>query len=227
MKIIYISIIISLIALSASSQQLWLGAEGQKFYDEFVNRQAVKGEMESYEGSPYMDEEFTEASITSSENEVFEKVPLRYNIYNDIFEVQMEDAVYKLRRGGIVSEVSLPGHSFIYSPYDYLSSEEEGYLELLAKGNYTLYKKYRVIFKKAEPAQPFMDAKPAMFQKRDALFFIAQDNDQPVFIKNKRSLEDIAGEKGKALKEFIKDTRLKIRNEEDIIKAVKFLNEMK
>ncbi|MBS0011908.1 MAG: hypothetical protein KFF49_10890 [Bacteroidales bacterium] len=226
MNRIYISIIISLIALSASSQQLWLGAEGQKFYDEFINRQAVKGEMESYEGSPYMNEEFTESSITSSENDVFEKVPLRYNIYNDVFEVEMEDAVYKLRRGGMVAEVSLPGHSFIYSKYDYLSSEGEGYLELLVRGNYTLYKKYRVIFKKAEPAQPYMDAKPAMFQERDPLFFIAQGDDQPVFIRNNRSLEDIAGKKGKALKDFIRDKRLKIRNEEDIVRVVQFLNNM-
>ena len=182
--------------------------------------------MGNYEGSPYMDDEFTEASITSSENQVFEKVPLRYNVYNDLFEVQMEDAVYNLRRGGIVSNVKLPGHSFIYSKYEYLSTEGEGYLELLARGTYTLYKKHQVVFKEAEPAQPYMDPKPAMFQHRDPLFFIAHKENKPVFIKNKRSLLKIAGENEKSLKNFLNDSSLKIRDEEDIIKAVEFLNNL-
>ncbi|MDT8400156.1 MAG: hypothetical protein RQ743_00550 [Bacteroidales bacterium] len=226
MKKIYLSIVISIIALSATSQNLWLGAEGQRFYDELLNRQAVKGEIGNYEGSPYMEEGFTEASITSSENQVFEKVPLRYNAYYDLFEVQMEDAVYNLKPGGIVSEVKFPGHHFIYSKYDYLSTEGEGYLELVTKGSYSLFKKHQVVFKEAEPAQPYMDPKPAMFQDRDPLFFIAHGENPPVFINNKRSLFEIAGDKEKVLKNFFNERKLKIRNEEDIVKAVEFLNNM-
>lgn len=226
MKKLYTMAVLLSLLITSTAQNLWLGAEGQRFYDELLTRKALKGETGSWEGSPYMNEEFTDASIKSSDNKVFEKVPLRYNVYYDLFEVQMEDAVYNLKRGGIVSEVKLPGHSFIYTKYDYLSTEGEGYLEILSMGAYTLLKKYQVVFKEAEPAQPYMDAKPAMFQHRDPLFFIAHGDNQPVFIKNKRSLFEIAGDKEKAINDYIKDKRLQIKNEEDIIKAVEFLNNM-
>lgn len=226
MKKLYALAFLLSLVITSTAQNLWLGAEGQRYYDELLTRKALKGETGSYEGSPYMDEEFTEASIKSSDNQVFEKVPLRYNVYYDLFEVQMEDAVYNLKRGGIVTEVKLPGHYFIYTEYDYLSTEGEGYLELVSMGDYSLYKKYQVVFKEAEPAQPYMDAKPAMFQHRDPLFFIARGDQQPVFIKNKRDLFELAGDKEKVLKDYIKDRRLQLRNEEDIIKAVEFLNNM-
>ncbi len=224
MKKLFIGIVISFMAFAATAQNLWLGAEGQRFYDELLNRKAIKGEIENYEGSPYMDEEFTAATIKSSDNQAYEKVPLRYNVYYDLFEVQIEDIVYNLKRGGIVSEVSFPGHSFIYSEYEYLSTEGEGYLELVEKGTYTLYKKYQVVFKEAEPAQPYQDPKPAMFQERDPLFFISYNENLPVFIKNKNGLLDIAGENEKVLKDFIKDNGLKVRDEDDMVKAVEFLN---
>lgn len=227
MKKLYVSIIISFIAFSAISQNLFLGAEGQKFYEEFLMRKAVKGEAESYEGSPYLSEEFTEATVTSSENQVFEKVPVRYNVYYDLFEVQLENEVYNLKRGGIVSRVNLEGHSFIYSKYNYQSTDREGYLELILEGKYTLYKQLLVVFKEAEPAQPYQDPKPAKFQGRDPLFYIAFGDNDPVFIKNMKNLLGIAGDNEKALKDFIKDNRLRVRNEEDMIKAVEFLSEIK
>lgn len=212
--------------MTMAAQNLWLGAEGQKYYDELIMRRAARGEIESYEGSPYMNEEFKKATVISSEDMVFEKVPIRYNVYYDLFEVQLEEGIYNLRRGGIVSKVNLEDHRFIYSTYDYLSSEGEGYLELVMEGEYTLYKQHQVVFKEAEPAQPYQEAKPAKFEGRDPLFYIAHGDKQPVFIRNRRSLLDIAGEKEKTLKDFIKDERLKIRNEEDMVRAVEYLNSL-
>ncbi|MEA1888118.1 MAG: hypothetical protein U9N72_13010 [Bacteroidota bacterium] len=226
MKTIYLSIFLLFCTITLSAQNLWLGAEGQKFYDELIIRKAARGEIESYEGSPYMNEEFQEATITSSEDLVFENVPIRYNVYYDLFEVELEEGIYNLRRGGIVSKVNLEDHRFIYSTYDYLSSEGEGYLELVMEGEYTLYKKHQVVFKEAEPAQPYQEAKPARFEGRDPLFYIAHGDNQSVFIRNRRSFLDIAGEKGKALKDFIKDERLRIKNEEDMLKAVEYLNSL-
>jgi hypothetical protein len=207
MKTIYLGIFLMACTVSLTAQNLWLGAEGQRFYDELVMRKAVKGEVESYEGSPYMDEEFTEATIVSSKDQVFNKVPLRYNIYYDLFEVQMDEGIFNLNRGGVVTKVDLQGHTFIYTAYDYQSIEGEGYLELIIEGKYTLYKQYQIVFREAEPAQPYQEAKPAMFQERDPLFYIACNDNRPVFIKNKRSLEEIAGDNEKDLRILSRTTR--------------------
>jgi len=227
MKTIYLGIFLMACTVSLAAQNLWLGAEeGQKFYDELIIRKALQGDDASYEGSPYMDEEFAEATIVSSENTVFKKVPLRYNVYYDRFEVQLDEGVFNLKPGGVVSKVNLQGHNFIYITYDYQSTEGEGYLELITEGRYTLYKQHKIIFKKAEPAQPYQEAKPAMFQERDPLFYVKYGDNQPLFIKNKRDLEEIAVDNEKALKDFIKDNRIKVRDEEDMVKVVEFLNEL-
>ena len=227
MKKIYISLIIILVAFTASAQNLWLGAEGQKFYDELLIRKALKGEVEDYEGSPYMDEEFTEAIVISSDSNIYKGVPLRYNVYNDLFEVKLEDGAYALKRGVIVCEVIMGDHSFIYTLYDYQSVEKEGYLEIIAEGEYSLLKQYQVVFKQAEPVKPYQDARPAIFQTRDPLLYISHGDSKPVFVRNKKYLLDIAGDKGKALNDFMKDNKLKMRSQEDMIKAVEFLNSLK
>jgi len=227
MRKIFIGLIIFLFAFSASAQNLWLGAEGQKFYDELLLRKSLKGEYGKYEGSPFLNEEFGEATVISSENEVFEKVPLRYNVYSDLFEVELEEGVYNLKRGGMAARVKLDDRDFVFTFYDYQSTEREGYLEVLIEGYYSLYKKYQIVFQEAEEAKPYQEAKPAAFQERAPLFYISSGENKPVFVKTKKNLLDIAGDKEQELKAFIKDSKLKIRDEADMVKAVEFLNSIK
>ncbi|MEE4215318.1 MAG: hypothetical protein V2I34_09620 [Bacteroidales bacterium] len=224
MKTIYLSIVISILSLGATAQNLWLGAEGQRFYDELLNRKMVEGETATYEGSPYMNEEFREATLVSSENQVFTKVPLRYNVYYDLFEVEMEDAVYNLNRGSVVAKVEIDGHRFIYSKYEYQSSEGEGYLEVIIEGPWSLYKQHQVVFREAVPAQPYQEAEPASFEKRDPLFYVSDGDELPVFIRNRKGLLELAGDKEKELNNFLKDNKIKLRDEAEMKKAVEFLN---
>lgn len=227
MKKFSLLLIIFITGLAAQGQNLWLGAEGQKFYDELLIRKSLKGEYGKYEGSPYMNEEFSEATVVSSDNQVFEKVPLRYNVYSDLFEVEMEDGVYNLRRGGIVSRVKMDGRDFIYTTYDYQSTEGEGYLEEISRGIYSLFKQHQIIFREAEPAKPYQEAEPARFEEKNPLLYISRGDNRPVFVRNKRGLLELAGEKEKELNGYIKDNKLKMRDEADMIKAVEFLNSVK
>lgn len=226
MKKIYLSIVISILSLGATAQNLWLGAEGQRFYDELLNRKMVEGETATYEGSPYMSEEFSEATIVSSENQVFTKVPLRYNVYHDLFEVEMEDAVYNLNRGGVVAEVEIEGRKFIYSTYDYQSSRGEGYLEVITEGPWSLYKQHQVVFREAEPAQPYQEEEAASFEERDPLFYVSHGDELPVFIRNRKGLLELAGDREKELNNFLRDNKIRLRDEAEMRKAVEFLNGM-
>ncbi|MGM0665713.1 MAG: hypothetical protein ACQETA_00180 [Bacteroidota bacterium] len=221
---IYLSIVISILSLGATAQNLWLGAEGQRFYDELLNRKMAEGETATYEGSPYMSEEFSEATIVSSENQVFTKVPLRYNVYHDFFEVEMEDAVYNLNRGGVVAEVEIEERKFIYSTYDYQSSRGEGYLEVIIEGPWSLYKQHQVVFREAVPAQPYQEEEPASFEERDPLFYVSHGDELPVFIRNRKGLLELAGDREKELNNFLKDNKIRLRDEAEMIKTVEFLN---
>jgi hypothetical protein len=136
----------------------------------------------------------------------------------------MEDAVYNLNRGSVVAKVEIDGHRFIYSKYEYQSSEGEGYLEVIIEGPWSLYKQHQVVFREAVPAQPYQEAEPASFEKRDPLIYVSDGDELPVFIRNRKGLLELAGDKEKELNNFLKDNKIKLRDEAEMKKAVEFLN---
>lgn len=208
-----------------NAQNLWLGKEGQKFYDELVIRKALKGEKPDYDGSPYMKDEFSESIVIFKSGEVFEEVPLRYNIFNDQFEAEMEKGVYALKRGSVVTEVIIDDRHFEYSPYIYMSKEKAGYLELLHKGDYSLYRQLQVEFKEAQPAQPYIEERPAMFNRKNPLYYIAKGDETPVFIKNRRDAISYGKQNGMELKKYIKKNKLRMRDLDDFMQVVKYMNQ--
>ncbi len=224
MNKLYLCVIIVFLCSALSAQNIWLGSENQKYYEEFLVRKAMEHETESYEGSPYLYDEFTEAQVVLSEKHIFNEVTLRYDVYHDLFEIKMKDAVYNLRRGAMISDIIMGDHKFRYMEYEYMSTSLQGYLDVIEEGEFSLYKQYRIVFREAEPARPYVESKPAMFQKRDPLFYIASGDNRPVFVNNRRNLLNVAGEYEEELKEFIRGNELKLRDGDGMLKAVKFLN---
>lgn len=178
----------------------------------------------AYDGTPYLFEEFTGANIILKAGKGYEGIPMNYNIHNDDFEFMMDGVSYALGNNNIVSYISIIDRSFYYRTYTYNSAEIRGYLELVADGDYRFYKKHRVIYTEPQPTSGYVEAQPATFSPRSPDYFIELKNGNIVYFNK---LNDIAGmlpEAGSDIKSFIKDNRLKVRREEDIIRLADFLN---
>lgn len=224
MKKLLLTAFLFCLLITIQAQPIWFGKEGQRFYDELLTRIKMNENFD-YEGSPYMNDEFSKSTIILKSGEVLEKVPLRYNVFNDQFEVEIENVAYGLNRGDMINKVIIDNRHFVYSPYILQSKEKEGYLELLHKGDYSLYRQIKVRFEEEQPAQPFIEKRPAMFSKKRPLYYIASGDELPVYIRSKRGAINYGEENGLDLKKYIKKKRLKMNDTEDFMELVKYMNQ--
>lgn len=206
------------------SAQAGLYPEGQQLYDEFMLRKQVDGEIASYEGSPYLDASFNKAIITSSDGSVHKDMMLRYDIYHGVFEMKVKEGIYTMNSGKLASTIQLGEHIFKYTSYKFLSQEREGYLELILSDKYSLYKRHKSMFTKAKPEGAYQDAKPANYKTQNPDFFMAIDDALPLFLSKDKILFSAVEKHKKKLEEYIKENKLKLRREEDLLKAIEFLN---
>ncbi|HUS85650.1 MAG TPA: hypothetical protein VMW76_00290 [Bacteroidales bacterium] len=190
-----------------------------------LNKSVVN--MPGYTGSPFLSSEFTEGSITASGGIIYEKVPLRYNIFNDIFEFEKDGIPYNLDAAKYGLKVSAGGQLFVFADYNYNKITNKGYLELLETGNFSLYKKYKVRYDRPEPAGAYTDTKPGNFFKLPSEYFLQEgENGEKKFITKESEFLELCGIHRQEVKTFMKNNRLKMKKESDLKEIVKFLNSL-
>ncbi len=201
-----------------------------KFASEFGNfvhdKMAIRSLNEKdIKGSPYLNAEFTLGTVYTNKNVHYTKIPLRYNIYNDVIEFKLQnDSVFAISNPEIIRQIEIAGETFFYYRTAY---NKAGYFSVKHAGEVQLLSKYNVAFKDAVPAAAFAQATPPTFQPRANTFFIKLKDELPVSIAKKNDLKKIFGKQSDKMLSFIKKEKLNIREEEDLLKLLVFINEMK
>lgn len=188
-----------------------------------VDNNAEKPVLYEYvQGTSYLNDEFVDGQITLDIGKTFEG-PIRYDIYadqlefknsaNEIFIVQNPKAIRMVYLGG--------------SKFNYFESGEytgaKGFYEIMVIGDYSLYKKYQVFLKNPEAAQPGFQTSVAIFIPRDSKYYIMDPDGNFIEINNKKDLL-VSGRDTETLEKFIKDNKIKIKKENDLIRFIEFLN---
>ncbi|MCF8223289.1 MAG: hypothetical protein K9J25_09090 [Bacteroidales bacterium] len=197
----------------------------KRFQDDFrlAKSNAEKSGPE-YEGSPYLFDEFSPASIVLRAGEGYEDIPMNYNIHNDDFEFMMDDVSYSLGNNNIVKYIEVDGRKFFYRSYTYNSTNIKGYLELVADGKYRFFKKHRVIYTEPQSTTGYKEAQPASFRPRSPDYFIALESGKILYFRRLKDIPDMIPGRAEEIKDYIKDNRLKARREEDIVQLATFLD---
>lgn len=176
-------------------------------------------------GSAYLNPEFTLGTVYTLKNVHYTSIPLRYNIYNDVIEFKLQnDSIYAISNPEIIRQIEIEGETFFYYRTDY---NKAGYYSLKYEGEVQLLLKYNIGFHDAISAAAFAEAKPAIFQPKANTFFIKTKDELPVRISRKNDLKNIFGNKSDKMLTFIKQKKLNIRKEDDLLKIVEFINQMK
>lgn len=219
-KFTILPLLLLIAALPASSQKI---ADFMNFTETSgVPNKSVVG-MEGYTGNPYVFRDFSKGSITAKNGTIYQNVPLRYNIYNDVMEYVKDDIAFSIDPKKFALKAEIEGQMFVYTEFNY-PNPEIGYLEVLTTGNYSLFKRYRVRYHKPEPAGAYSDAKQSEFETMPANYFIKVNDGEINFIPKAEDLLNASGEHAEALKAYIKKNKLKYRKEMHIIQMVSFLN---
>ena len=186
--------------------------------------------LEDVEGSPYLNNEFKNSLVSMKNGDTLSDAQLRFNIFMGNFEFRKQGTIYQLINGTDIREIEHQGRSFVYTPYHAASGKRyESFLIRLVEGPCNIYKRPRVQFKGPQPAQTsFHNPKPPRFEKEDPLYFIRfSDQETPREIESlrRRRFLDHFGERADKLKEYIKEQDIDLKEEEGLIRFIRYYNE--
>ena len=172
------------------------------------------------EGSPYLNIEFRKGRITEKENGQVIEAYLRYNIFEDKFEIKPslnDDKVFALKRSSNYeyiydnSEVQLIANNKLFN------KSGNGFVFVLLRHEnnlYNLYKKYDQKFTAAEKGKTPYDADKPASLKTNLSYYISKDISKG-FIElevNRRKILDAFEPNLKSeMKDYMKSNKYKLR----------------
>jgi len=196
-------------------------------FNKFMDRvNSPKGDQLNYadiEGNAYFAKTFISANIENATN----LVKTRYNMYTDTVELLNEETIFELPKstkyGRIVFQNPPAVLLFLNE-----SSIAAGYYFELVKGKYTLLKKMKTEFREGSKAiNSFTPAISPRFENLNPEYFLKTETGFIKVTKSSKDFEKAMPAQQTETADFIKKNKLKLNNEEDLIKLVKFLNSPK
>lgn len=226
-KFIYLLLFLFLMSGNLFSQVITIQS-----LDEFYTNQTLEKSMNGhsvdysvFKGSPFVNEQFVKGDILTTSNTKYVGIPLRYNIYSDAIEFEGKNKSAFEFEKSIIKSVTIDTTEYIYKPYGSNNNINRSFFEVLLRGKATLLKKYNVRFEKEQPAKPFSDPVPAQFITSKPDFYVAFGESEARKIFALKDFIKIFPDKQSELQQYIKTNRLKLGNQEDLIKIIQYYNQ--
>lgn len=182
----------------------------------------------SIEGSPYMSNSFAPGQLYYGD-EAVGNIFYRYNAYNEEIEIKQTnseaESILGLSKDKNIRLVTNGKPMSFKTIVDKSGNTKNAYLTLLADGNYKLYKHLEVTFREAKKAEnSFVKGSPAKFSQFTEYFLEKPDAKRidQIELNNKKLVQLVGND---ALNTFLKENKLKVKDENALIKVVHFLNE--
>lgn len=186
-------------------------------------------EFKLIEGSPYDNKEFLEGSIFEGDVLLQKNVFLRYNIFSDEIEIKtsLNETNYSalVKRSGMLVKI----FNDVYTLIPFEGSDEKGqYFKVLTTGeHFSLYKKTTAKFTQRTFAKTSYDRdQPAKFIQTDSYFLATKEGNFIEMPESKSKVLKLMKNKGSEIKAFIKNNRTNFKDENDLMKLVKYYNNL-
>ncbi len=192
----------------------------------FYASMAQQASASKIEGTPYLNDQFVEGEIIFGESNRT-KVPVRYNIFQDLMEYQQNGKALALDPSKKIREVKMGDEIFIVDKYNLEGKSKLGFLSLLDTGKMTLVSKK--IVKYQEPLKNRgLDGGdlPAKFSRSSDAFFYRIGEGELKEVGNLKEL--IAGlpDKQEEIKQFAKKEKISPKKQEELRKLVRYYNSL-
>ncbi len=188
--------------------------------------------LEDFKGSPYTNNEFQKTDLFYGEEKLG---PLfyRYNALNQEIEIKMEnnenEGIRALGRDKKIA-ILVDGKKTSFKTFvDKDGKTLNGYLTALTlEGTTRLYKRHYVKYTEGKKAEnSFVQAVPSKFTHYTGYFLEIEGKNRvdEIELKNKKLLNMLSSDARSSLQTFLKENKLNIKKEYDLIRAIRFLNE--
>lgn len=164
-------LLIFIISLSGYSQVV--NVDFQRFYDDFEQLKRFNERAEViYDGSPYLEDEFHTGQIIMDDGIEYKDLQLRYNMFYDQVEFRNEEKVLSIDKGPQFSTFLIGDRVFSYKKFIIKDEIEEGYLEKLADGKYSLFLRHYIVLREGTDAGAYQEARKPTFIPQKPVFMI-------------------------------------------------------
>lgn len=186
-----------------------------------VNNGKQKIKYSEIQGIPYYYANFVNARVGDTSS----LIPIRYNSFLDTIEILDKTDVYEIPR-----EDSYPKFTFekTNEKLVWVNTHDEfaGYFFEIVGGKYRILKKITTKFYDAVPApNSLIPGAPARFEVQKPIYFIKTESNFIKIPKNSKDLAESFPDKKNELNDFIKNNKIKLNQEADLIKLGSFLNQ--
>jgi len=177
-------------------------------------------------GSPYENEEFSPGKIFYKGMEPISLL-LRFNIYDNVIQYVDNLQIYDLIINEKFLHAEVNGLKLIYSEYVDGTELKKGFFIQLLGGKYNLYKMKRIeLSKGSEKASSYEQDKPPSFNRlKDKYYLSSENNSFFLFTGSKKSMQEVFRKDYDVVQEIVKDKKINLKKEEDIIQLITILNQ--
>lgn len=184
------------------------------------------------QGSAYTTESFLPGKLLYKDK-IESTVFYRYNAYMEEIEIRKvntpESSVQALHRDKDIYLKQSDGKVISFKTFiDKKNLTQNGYLTLLANGKYKFYKRVDVKFTEGQKAQnSFVKATPARFSKFTEYYLQVPGKNRidELKISNRHLMKQMPEDKKVALKNYLKENKIKVTSEADIISVLDWLDQ--
>ncbi len=201
----------------------------QDLHNEFRMLRARDNMYEKIEGTPYLNNDFLNGSLITSDSLIIKDVQLRYNIYLDQMEALLSGSadprVVTSPRSFLYFQFN--NRTFIYTSFLENNNPKQGYFELANRGKHQVLIRRNITYREAEEARGFSDPKPPRFIKRPDIYYIRYDRGLPEEIRlNRRNVLSAFDSNRDEIEDFVKNNNLSYRNGDDLVRIVEYHNQL-
>jgi len=184
-----------------------------------------------FQGSPYVSNNFQPTTLYYGDEKIG-NIFYRYNALNEEIEIKEQNieeiGIRALGRDKKIKILKNGKHMSFMTFIDIKGKTLNGYLTKLAEGkNYDLYKRIHVKYTEGSPASnSFVKAIPSRFSHYEEYYVqkASIDRIDEIALKNRQFLKFIGDDNGVALKAHMKENKLDIKKERDLIAVINYLN---
>jgi hypothetical protein len=193
----------------------------------FKGRYNADGEIK---GNVYLDSSFRKTNIYLYKTDATLNSPSRYNLLHNEFEVETTAGVRSLSGAVVKQFILVKGNDstkFLNGKdFSVEGAPLEGFVGILADGEARLAKQIKIEIVKPSynPSLEVGDRNTHVLQK--PVFYIQKGEKELVRIKNAKSLSDSFGNKKDQVSKYIKQNKLDLKEEVDLVQVFNYYNSL-
>lgn len=216
-----LALCVSSLSFAQPSNYTTSKANNNKLNREIYFQKSPLVQLEKSLGSPYFEENFENGTVIDQRTNSQENRKIRYNAYNDEFEVLYQDRVYIIAKSSTL-KISLGKQKFEFYAFQNLNSKKltTGYLEVLDENK--LYLRHKKELKEGRESVNSMAADiPDKLIEVNQLFEKSENETvQEIKWKYKTIANLYGGNDQKKFKTHLKENNLDIKEKNDLIKII-------